>query len=197
MVSHCSISFHGTDISSARQAHFWESYSNGKDPEGNNNDNPNDPAFNQRVLMFMQGLPVAPGTAVNNGRDPYVAPAANSGINPTLFNIPRSDRTNVYIFTPVWYNTPTTLANLKYPNRYGYGGEVLTTITDILGITPQAEVIPYQPLNSLDPAQLAILNAMSTSRGFALFQFDPNSDGKGLRAWRMFLENRLTSRNTA
>jgi hypothetical protein len=145
---------------------LWESYPNGWP----NNDEPNDPAFNQHVLQFLQGY-----------CNPYVPPNT-PGINADLFNNGRSDKATFYIFTSVLYGTAKTLSNLKYPNRYGAGGEVLATITTILGAQPEEVVVPYISLNTDDQAQSITLGP--TSRGFVLFQYDPDSNGKGQAAWR-------------
>lgn len=193
---------------------MWESYSNGKDANGVNLDTAGDPSFNQRVLMFLQGEAVPAGSAIPNGYPAaYVNPTGNNdgvvglgGIDANLFNDGRNDQSITYIFTPVWPNDPDdeddndepSLEDLKYPNRYGMGadgkgGEVAKTISNIIATrSPRVVVVPYMPLNTGDEVQR---NQLSKNRlGYALFQYDPNSDGNGQKAWRLFLEGRIDYR---
>ncbi|KAI8954476.1 hypothetical protein F4801DRAFT_533345 [Xylaria longipes] len=168
--------------------HLWESYSNGKDSEGNNLDTPGDPAFGQRVLMFLKGDQVS--NPAPNGYKDYIAPRG-PGIDTNLYNNKRTDQTTVFIFTPCKpeYDTPSE-GCLKYPNRYGRNGEVVKTIGEIFGVRrPKVALVPYVPLNTNDPRQSAELG--TNNRGAALFQYDPNSDGNGKKAWRLFLEKRF------
>ncbi|RYC59656.1 hypothetical protein CHU98_g6558 [Xylaria longipes] len=170
------------------QTHLWESYSNGKDSEGNNLDTPGDPAFGQRVLMFLKGDQVS--NPAPNGYKDYIAPRG-PGIDTNLYNNKRTDQTTVFIFTPCKpeYDTPSE-GCLKYPNRYGRNGEVVKTIGEIFGVRrPKVALVPYVPLNTNDPRQSAELG--TNNRGAALFQYDPNSDGNGKKAWRLFLEKRF------
>ncbi len=179
--------------------HFWESYSNGKDAEGKANlVHAGDPAFNQRVLMFLRGQAVT--NPLPNGYPRPYRPPQGPGIDKTLFNDKSKSETNVFVFTPVDpfkldYRTKKTLKdgikkeNLKYPARYGTDGEVHTTIRDILGpdIFPRYTVVPYLPLNRSDPVEDAQLG--TNARGSVLFQYDPDSDGEGQRRWRALLED--------
>ncbi|KAJ3559040.1 hypothetical protein NPX13_g9596 [Xylaria arbuscula] len=169
-------------------SHLWESYSNGRDAEGDNPDTPDDKAFSQRVLSFLKGEPVE--EPVGNGYKDYIAPAG-PGIDADLFNRKSTDQTSIYIFTPC--NDESTTANgckLKYPNRYGMNGEVRDTIASIFGVRrPRIVLVPYIRLNTLNPNEDAELG--TNSRGAVLFQYDPNSDGDGQKAWRLFLEKRF------
>ncbi|KAI1365631.1 hypothetical protein F5Y08DRAFT_338389 [Xylaria arbuscula] len=69
-------------------SHLWESYSNGRDAEGDNPDTPDDKAFSQRVLSFLKGEPVE--EPVGNGYKDYIAPAG-PGIDADLFNRKSTD----------------------------------------------------------------------------------------------------------
>jgi hypothetical protein len=174
---------------------LWESYSNGKDAEGNNLVGSGDPAFNQRVLMFLRGQPVT--SPLPNGYIDYIAPTG-PGIDADLFNIKATDQTTVYIFTPVKTGTVKADMNnansLKYNERYGANGEVRNTIAAIFGDSrPRVTIVPYMPLNTNDPVQAAQFG--TDARGNVLFQYDPNSDGNGKKAWRLFIEARVDYKN--
>ena len=172
-------------------AHLWESYSNGKDANGNNLDTPNSQSFNQRVLMFLRGQPVT--NPVPNGYKTYYIQPVGPGIDASNFNDQRNDQTEVFIFTPtigVSARRDATEANLKYKNRYGRNGEVVATIADIFGVRrPRIAIVPYIPLDTSTTAGDDELG--SNSRGAVLFQYDPDSDGNGQRRWRLFLEDRV------
>ena len=175
--------------------HLWESYSNGKwfDEEGNGHNfvHKGDPAFNQRVLMFLRGQTVT--DPLPNGWRPYVQPEG-PGIDKTLFNNKATDQTQVFVITPVLPNTDKRDMDndqyLKYKLRYGPGGEVHDTIRDILGpdINPRYQAKGYLPLNMADDAQRALI--YTNARGSVLFQYDSNSDGEGKRRWRLLVEDR-------
>lgn len=171
-----------------RKTHLWESYSNGKDGNGENPDTPDDPAFNERVLMFLKGQEVTDPSP--NGYKDYVAPTG-PGIDPNLYNIKATDQTRVYIFTPCKLGITTPAEScIKYKNRYGRNGELVKTIADIFGVRrPTVIVVPYVPLNLNDPREDAMLG--TNNRGAVLFQYDPDSDGNGKKAWRLFLEKRF------
>lgn len=141
--------------------------------------------------MFLAGQPVTDPSP--NGYKDYVAPSG-PGIDVNMFNNKATDQTNVFIFTPTKAGTSradmTNLQNLKYYNRYGPGGEVVKTIAGIFGVrSPRVTLVPYRPLDTSTPAQSEQLG--TDSNGVALFQYDPDSDGNGKRAWRLFLEARV------
>ncbi|OAA61964.1 hypothetical protein SPI_04823 [Niveomyces insectorum RCEF 264] len=156
--------------------HLWESYSNGKytsgDNAGENKVEANDPAFNQRVLMFLRGEPVT--NPLPNGYRDYIAPTG-PGIDASLFGNQRSDQTQIFVFTPLLPGTNT----LKYQARYGNGGEAVSTVANILGVRPRAIIVPYRPLNTGEAAEAAVLG--TNALGTVLFQYDPNSDGQDRR----------------
>ena len=177
---------------------MWESFSNGKDANGDNLVGGGDPAFNQRVLMFLRGQAVS-NPAPNGYPKPYVAPSG-PGIDASLFGLQRTDQSQVFVFTPVRYgvgpSSMSDLRNLKYAERYGMGAdgrsssEVRDTILDIFaGGRPRYNVIPYIPLDTSVPAESVQLG--TDSRGVVLFQYDPNHDGSGTKAWRLFIEGRI------
>ncbi|KAF2962857.1 hypothetical protein GQX73_g10709 [Xylaria multiplex] len=147
------------------QTHLWQSYSNGKYGEIEDVDTRGDPAFNQRVLMFLKGERVT--NPVSNGYRGYVAPTG-PGINANLYNRRPTDRTTVYIFTPC---KPGVM---------------------VVGIDSTVLVRPYVPVNVSNPIEEAELG--TNNRGAVLFQYDPNSDGKGKKAWRLFQEKEFDYR---
>ena len=171
---------------------MWESYSNGKDEQGNNLVGRGDPAFGQRVLSFLKGEGV--NNPLPNGYPaPFVQPNTPR-IDATLYSNERSDQTQVFVFTPVKYGVgPQSMGNpnnLKYYERYGPSSEVKDTIQGIFnGARPRYQVIPYIPLNTLDPGDRA--EQGTNARGTVLFQFDNNHDGNGQFAWRLFMETRV------
>ncbi|KAK3896742.1 hypothetical protein C8A05DRAFT_39712 [Staphylotrichum tortipilum] len=153
---------------------------------------------NTRARMFLRGQRVA-NSLPNNYRAAYRDPEG-PGIDRTLFNDKGRHETPVFVFTPVLRKTdflPTDKArikkpeSLKYRARYGTNGEVHNSIRDILGpdVNPGFTVVPYFPINRGNPVEIAEL--YQNARGSVLFQYDPNSDGKGKRRWRVLLEDTL------
>jgi hypothetical protein len=145
--------------------------------------------------MFLRGQPVT--DPLPNGYKDYIAPTG-PGINANLFNNRATDQTSIYIFTPVKPETVRADMNnpnsLKYKDRYGADGEVKNTIADIFGDRrPRITVVPYMPLNTANPVEAAQFG--TDARGVVLFQYDPNSDGNGKKAWRLFIEARVDYKN--
>lgn len=179
-------------------AHFWESYSNGKYQAGvdengvpimKNYVEPGDPRFKQRVIDFFTGTPV--DNAIPNGYRPYIPPTAPS-IDRTLFNM-EGDQTKIYILTPTLLGTNEEEKNqatkLKYNSRYAArNSDFQVALSDYLGAykAPRIVVRGYIPLNTNDNTENEMLG--TTLRGMSLFQYDPNSDGKGTKAWRILFE---------
>ena len=168
---------------------MWESFSNSKElnDEGElvNRVAAGDESFNQRVRMFIQGQPVA--NPLPNGYTDYIAPRG-PGINANLFNNRPTDQTQLLIFTPI----DTDTGGLEYEARYGPTGEVKDTIAAIPGNSrTKAIMVPYTRLDTRNAAQATHLG--TDARGFALFKYDPNSDGRGKKAWRLFMEDRIYS----
>lgn len=127
-----------------------------------------------------------------NGWKDYMAPVG-PGINADLFNNEDTDQTKLYIFTPskpFLTNAASKLvANMKYPTRYGPGGEVVSAITDILGgQVPRLKIQVYKALNSKIPADDAKIG--TKAYGAVLFQYDsaPTTANKAEKAWRLFME---------
>lgn len=127
-----------------------------------------------------------------NGYADYIAPSGPR-IDATLFNNGRSDQTEVFIFTPVKQGIAATEINnpdtLKFEERYGVKGEVSKAIADILGRRPTVTKVPYIRLDTNNAAEAAQLG--TNARGTVLFQYDPNSNGSGKKAWRLFVEDRF------
>lgn len=145
--------------------------------------------------MFLRGQSVT--NPLPNGYKDYIAPTG-PGINADLFNNKATDQTTVFIFTPVKAGTAKADINnansLKYKERYGADGEVRNTIAAIFGDSrPRVTIVPYMPLNTDDPVQAAQFG--TDARGNVLFQYDPDSDGKGKKAWRLFIEARIFYKN--
>lgn len=126
------------------QTHLWESYSNGKvsDEDGKLvvRTDGGDPAFNQRVLMFLRGQPV--NSPLPNGWHDYIT-STGLGIDSSLFNDGRSDQTQLFVFTP-----GESISNLRFQAHYGEKSEAVDTIQDIINarkatvrITPWKSVV--------------------------------------------------------
>ncbi len=167
-------------------AHFWETYSHAtrkSDGEWDNLDTPKDaPAFVDRVLKFIRGDPV-PIPA--DSKKPYIAP---TGPSPTasLYDNIDEDETKLFIFTPIGDNQRLRAsARLKYPQRVD---EIEKAFVARIGVSPAVYRVGYKRLDYTKPDEAALEN--QSNRGMTLFQYDPDSDGKGRRAWRLFLENR-------
>ncbi|KAK6076208.1 hypothetical protein SCUP234_07376 [Seiridium cupressi] len=166
-------------------AHYWESYSHGKP----NKDSPaTDPAFQERVIWQLQGRIVrAPSPSTYK---PYIAPDG-PGIDANLFN-QDDDETKLYIMTPVKDGNSAGDTSIKYTNRIN---AIENAIRRVLGRRPATVRWNYLRLDYNDEADRAMAN--TNSRGMGLFQFDPNSDGKGTPNWRLFYEDRFYSPGVA
>ncbi|EEQ29304.1 uncharacterized protein MCYG_02123 [Microsporum canis CBS 113480] len=71
----------------------------------------------------------------------------------------------------------------RWPKRLA---EIRKAIERHIGVAPKDVTYKYIALNYNDLADLALVNI--SNRGMALFQYDPDSDGNGQRAWRLFYE---------
>ena len=82
---------------------------------------------------------------------------------------------------------------LRHPNHVAMTSDV---IKDQLGGKKPSFVPPYKYV-TLDPDNVPAdeKKMYETIRGTALFQYDPDSDGKGKRAWRLWFEDQFTSVN--
>lgn len=148
-----------------------------------NLDTKKDPAFDQRVLKFLKGETVTNPSL--NGWHDYIAPNG-PGIDVNLFNNKRTDETTIYVFTPCILGIAKASENcMKYPNRYEKNSEVHKAIGSIFRVrNPTYMLFPYVlPISEAEANKLG-----EDSRGAVLFQYDPNSDGKGKKAWRLFME---------
>lgn len=114
-----------------------------------------------------------------NERSGYIQPVGG-GITADLYSDSR-DYTQVYIFTPVKDGEISGSKNLLYNNRVTQ--LIVPTLMDILSIRPKIIATSYARV----PDEYDYL--LDTSeRGKVLFQYDPNSDNKGKRAWRLWME---------
>lgn len=168
------------------QAHFWEVYSHGGDSSPL--DSTRNTAFRQRVLDAMAGKPVrSPATVMGNrGVKPYVAPVGDA-IDPDLFNRDDDD-TRLYISVP----TPKGSRDVRKQRRPKRNSELKSMVEEIVGKAfPSESIVPYVALNTDDPREREMMN--KSHRGLYLFQYDPDSDGNGQKAWRLFLEASWTS----
>jgi hypothetical protein len=135
--------------------------------------------FRERVINFLTGVP-APASPATNNRGPFIPPL-NGSPNLNNFNAP-NDNTVAYIMTPNADGQKPGSSIIKYTNKMR---EVERALQDWL---PGIRIIPapYVRLNyglASDEAQIG-----TNERGQYLFQYDPNSDGNGQRAWRLFNE---------
>ncbi|PTB38227.1 hypothetical protein M441DRAFT_29613 [Trichoderma asperellum CBS 433.97] len=176
--------------------HLWESYSNGKiplkdekgntvvDKQGNTvmthgKDTLDDPAFDDRILKFLRGVEVT--NPAMNERGGYIQPVGG-GITADLYT-DRSDNTQAFIFTPVVDGESAGSKNILYNN--GVNKLIIPTLMDILNLrNPKIVVVSYARVTREKEYLLD-----SSERGHVLFQFDPNSDNNGKRAWRLIMES--------
>lgn len=169
-------------------SHLWEIYSSGTAQDELGADNANDPAFDDRVLKFMRGQAVS-SPAPGDPEHPYITPSG-PGIKADFFNKVESDQTTLYIITAMREGSATYAPeNINQPTHYGKDGDVVKTVTAILGHKPRVVIVPYWRANPYDPDEAPLFE--TTTRGRMLFQYDPNSDGNNKKAWRMFIENRF------
>lgn len=156
-----------------------------KDEDGNDvwthgKDTLDDPAFDDRVLKFLKGVEVT--NPAMNERSGYFQPVG-PGITADYYEN-RLDNTIAYSFTPIPDDETAGSQNLLYENRVTK--LIVPTLTGILNVRkPKVIVVPYERVSFDEEDELD-----TTQRGKVLFQFDPNSDNKGRRAWRLFMENR-------
>ena len=115
---------------------------------------------------------------------PYIPPSGPK-IDPSLFD-QDSDETQLLIMTPVADGQVAGSLKIKYPTRIS---AIETAIRRILNRRPRNIRYNYQRLNYDAPADSSLIN--ESRRGMCLFQYDPNSDGKKKRAWRLFYEDRF------
>ncbi|KAH6718171.1 hypothetical protein BKA61DRAFT_572234 [Leptodontidium sp. MPI-SDFR-AT-0119] len=115
-----------------------------------NSDLPSDPAFKQRVLMFLRGETVDIREAVLNGSANY-EPPLGPAIDPNLFKR-RSNQTEVFIYTPITGDTKYKAnrkylkQNLKYLQRYRKkGSEVHNAISQAIGAKAKITILLYNP----------------------------------------------------
>lgn len=71
---------------------------------------------------------------------------------------------------------------LKYDKRVR---RLQRALRSYLGRRADIITVPYFRINT------DLETANTDQRGMALFQYDPDADGKGKRQWRLFYENRV------
>ena len=87
------------------------------------------------------------------------------------------DQTQLFVITPV-----ESISNLRFQARCREKGEAVNTIQEIINARKATlRITPYKPRDPKDPL------VGTDSKGNAIFQYDPDRDGKGTRAWRLFL----------
>ncbi|GFP58818.1 hypothetical protein TASIC1_0011018500 [Trichoderma asperellum] len=142
-------------------------------------DSLDNPAFDDRILKFLRGVEVT--NPAMNERGGYIQPVGG-GITADLYT-DRSDNTQAFIFTPVVEGESAGSKNILYNNRVNK--LIIPTLMDILNLRkPKIVVVSYARVTREKEYLLG-----SSERGHVLFQFDPNSDNNGKRAWRLFMES--------
>lgn len=119
---------------------------------------------------------------------PYITPEGPF-IDGSLFNDRQSDRTHLFIMTPAAEDEPAGSEDYEYGGRKN---EIVDAVRAVLGdgVEPRVTVYGYQPLDYPEDEHGVIIDG---ARGIALFQYDPDADGNGRSAWRVFLEDRWYS----
>lgn len=79
--------------------------------------------------------------------------------------------------------------DFKYPTKVRQLRALLSTLVPGVQIVMKG----YQRLNYAIPAEREQEN--TNERGIALFQYDPNSDGNGQRAYRLFYQQTVYEQN--
>lgn len=96
----------------------------------------------------------------------------------------------MYILTPSPLGSSdatvrTNIGDTRNPNRVE---EMFAKVKEIIGREPRQALVVYNALNYANAAEEAMANL--SHRGMCLFQYDPNSNGKGKKAWRLFNEDK-------
>ncbi|KAH0282138.1 hypothetical protein M436DRAFT_86613 [Aureobasidium namibiae CBS 147.97] len=178
-------------------AHFWESYTNGKPNRVEISPRSGITAFDERMIYFLTGRSVDLATADKGKYDqaypdyaptknhPYLTPTGDP-LDKTNFNQP-GDETKVFIMTPLSDTSTLKKPFLKYQRRLE---RVEQALISYLGPDITVVFVPYKRIEDLAEQD-------TDQRGLALFQYDPNADGHGLRQWRLFYENRVVVGNVS
>ena len=108
-------------------------------------------------------------------------------------SLQRGQRTTLYIMALTSRDATSSAFPLRYPNHVAM---ISDAIKDQLGGKKPSFVPPYKYV-TLDPDNVPAdeKKMYETMRGTALFQYNPDSDGKGKRAWRLWFEDQFTSVN--
>lgn len=120
----------------------------------------------------------------------YIAPTG-PGVDSSVFTSDRGQKTTLYIMAPTTREATSNEFPLRYPNHVA---SITNAIKDQLGGKKPTYVPPHKYV-TLDPDNVKsdLKKMFETTRGTALFQYDPNSDGNNQRAWRLWLEDEFTT----
>ncbi|USP74609.1 uncharacterized protein yc1106_01883 [Curvularia clavata] len=175
-------------------SHLWEAYSNGGDDSNSNR------AFDERVVDFIKGRTVTnPAASPIMQNEPWrledpkkkndfkvYIPPSTPGIDPNVFKSERGSQVSLYIMAPTIREATSNDFPLRYPNHVA---SIKNAIKEQLG-GKKPSTYEYKYV-TLDPDNVPAdeKKMYETTRGTALFQYDPDSDGRGKRAWRLWLED--------
>jgi len=122
--------------------------------------------------------------------DPKVyIPPSGPGIDPARFGSSRGQRTLLFMMVPTVRGATSNQDALRYPQRVG---SMRNAINNLLNRAPGYTEHKYVALNP-DNVPGDEEKMWTSLRGTVLFQYDPNSNGNGKRAWRLWMEDRFTS----
>jgi hypothetical protein len=117
----------------------------------------------------------------------HIQPTGPS-VDPDVFKSERGQRVALHIMAPTSRDAASNDLPLRYPKH-------VASITDAFktqlgGKKPAIYTYKYV---TLDPDNVPAdeKKMYETTRGTALFQYDPDSDGRGKRAWRLWFEDRF------
>ncbi|KAL2827566.1 hypothetical protein BDW59DRAFT_160209 [Aspergillus cavernicola] len=166
-------------------AHFWEVYSHSRQTTTNPASG-SYRAFRQRIIDAFKGVLVVDPVVPRNGK-PYRIPVGDP-INPDLFN-EDNDGTHIIIMTP---NPLGSVGPARNDERYHARHEVMVEeLRNHVGGDPRVDTYRYSAYNYAIPREEALAN--TERRGMCLFQYDTDSDGQGMRAWRLLYEQQFYS----
>jgi hypothetical protein len=112
------------------------------------------------------------------------------GIDPDVFKSERGQRVALHIMAPTSRDATSNDLPLRYPKH-------VASITDAIEAQlggKETAISTYKHV-TLDPDNVPAddKKMYETTRGTALFQYDPDSDGRRKRAWRLWFEKDFTT----
>jgi hypothetical protein len=126
-----------------------------------------------------------------NDIKPYIAPSGPH-VDPNVFTGEREQRTSLHIMTPAVRDAASNESPARYANH-------VASIVDAIRVQMGGKRAHYRKSYNyvtLDPdggrggdARLMF----DSTRGTALFQYDPDSDGRSKKAWRLWFEDEFTA----